>query len=411
MSLLLLFHGTPTPTEDTGGLFVEVGFGAGPGYSPDSIVWTDVTDDVMAERGVTAGRGRSSELDSFQAGTCGFTLINADRKYDPEYADGDLFGDLLPLTPVRVRYVIDDVSYPVGYGFVNGWPQTYDQPKHAESKIAATDSFRVLAAADLPEADWSRESASDRVAAILFNISWPGASSVDTSHVILSDDEMTGKALSALQTVEAAEYGRLYVMPDGTLRFEARHSRVLETRSTTSQMTFSDTGVGHTYADLAYDYSDKTIVNDARRTGASGVEQSVEDATSIGQYLRRVDSASAPNDVDPQLYSVCEYIVDHEKDPSLRITQLVVHSGTHDPDLGALLTLGISDQVTVIRSPQGVGDPITQNLWIEGVNVTVGPLKTLVDFTFYLSPVLDTSTYMMLDDPVLGLLEANAVGF
>lgn len=395
MSLLLLFHGTPTPTAESQALFVEVGFGSGPATDPASITWTDITA-VVPTTGVAIKRGRSSELDTFQAGTCSFTVDNSTRTFDPEYADGPYFGQLLPLTPVRVRYVIDSVSYPMFVGFVNGWPQTYDQPLQAESRITASDSFRVLTAADLPEADFSRETADARVSWILYLLNWTGATSIDSSQVVLSADPMTGKALAALQSVEAAEFGRLYVDAAGVLRFESRYSRVLETRSTVSQLSFTEADDG--YADLAYDFSDRTIVNDARRTGASGVEQAVHDDTSIGQYLRRVDSqASLPNDVDPWLYSVCEYIVAKKKDPQLQIVEMSVDSISSPATLAELLTLGISDRVTVERTPQQVGDPISQDLWIEGVGVLVGPLPDRMQFTFFLSPADAPTDYFTLD--------------
>jgi hypothetical protein len=63
-------------------------------------VWTDVTADVLS---FDDARGRQKQLDRFEAGTGSTDLRNDDRKYDPLYADGQFFGNLLPMRRWRIR--------------------------------------------------------------------------------------------------------------------------------------------------------------------------------------------------------------------------------------------------------------------------------------------------------------------
>ena len=74
--------------EDGMVLTVEIGFAttAGDGTVPinstlASITWTDVTSSV---RDISTSRGRSSELDTYSAGSCSVILGNEDRHFDPE---------------------------------------------------------------------------------------------------------------------------------------------------------------------------------------------------------------------------------------------------------------------------------------------------------------------------------------
>jgi len=70
-------------------LAVEIGFSTTAGYNLvpintnlSTINWTDVSSYVVS---VDTNRGRSSELDSFQAGSCSVVLDNRTRLFDPEF--------------------------------------------------------------------------------------------------------------------------------------------------------------------------------------------------------------------------------------------------------------------------------------------------------------------------------------
>lgn len=140
-------------------VFVEIGFSttAGANTVPfggllSDIVWTDVTDYV---RGVSFSQGRSTELDSFQTGSAQIVLSNADRRFDPAHSSGPYFGALTPMRPVQITISHRDEFlstniYPQFFGYVDGWPQSYELIGDATVTVNLSDTFKVLNNIKLP---------------------------------------------------------------------------------------------------------------------------------------------------------------------------------------------------------------------------------------------------------------------
>lgn len=141
---------------------VEFGFGSTWKTADGSISWTDVSAYVRNEQRISVSRGRQSERDDFAAGTCSFTLNNADRRFDPQNAAGAYYGQLVPGVPVRIRSVANAVTSNVFRGFVHGWPQRYFLGNTlGVVPVTASDGFRRLARADLPSSVYQHEIAQD----------------------------------------------------------------------------------------------------------------------------------------------------------------------------------------------------------------------------------------------------------
>lgn len=138
---------------------VEIGFSTTSGANTvpfggllADIVWTDVTAYV---RGLSFQRGRSTELEQFQTGSASVVLSNADRRFDPLYASSPYAGALTPLRPIRITLEhIDGASAtqttPVFFGYIDGWPQTYETYGDATVTVNASDMFKVLNSLTLP---------------------------------------------------------------------------------------------------------------------------------------------------------------------------------------------------------------------------------------------------------------------
>ena len=136
-------------------LTVEIGFSTSAGANTvpinstlASITWTDVSADV---RSCSIKRGRSSELDSFNTGSCQIVFANADRKYDPEYASGTYYGKLTPGRPIRVKATPPSgAATGIFFGFVDQWNQQYNYPNDATAVVTASDAFKVMNLITLP---------------------------------------------------------------------------------------------------------------------------------------------------------------------------------------------------------------------------------------------------------------------
>jgi hypothetical protein len=134
-----------TPT-----LKVEIAFDDDPlTVSP---TWTDVTAYVRDNPGVRISRGRPTELDTFTAGQCSFTLDNRDGEFSPLNSGSTYNGKLLPGKQVRVTATYSSTDYRLFRGFCVGWPQRYAQgKKDAIVPIVAYDALSKLNETTLPD--------------------------------------------------------------------------------------------------------------------------------------------------------------------------------------------------------------------------------------------------------------------
>jgi hypothetical protein len=134
-----------TPT-----LTVEIAFDDDPlTVSP---TWTDVTAYVRDNPGVRISRGRPTELDTFTAGQCSFSLDNRDGEFSPLNSGSTYNGKLLPGKQVRVTATYSSTDYRLFRGFITGWPQRYAQgKKDAIVPIVAYDALSKLNELVMPD--------------------------------------------------------------------------------------------------------------------------------------------------------------------------------------------------------------------------------------------------------------------
>lgn len=149
-----------TETYASGGLFFGahgmprcscwVSFTTNPADAP---VWVDLTDWL---RGFTIKRGRQYELDRFAAGTATITLDNRDRRFDPTYTASPYYPNVLPMKRIQLRATWG-IDYTIFDGYVDGWPQSYDQPNEAKVDVSCTDAFKILGLAKYPQSTYEYE--------------------------------------------------------------------------------------------------------------------------------------------------------------------------------------------------------------------------------------------------------------
>jgi len=126
-------------------LKVEIAFASTP--LATSPTWTDVSAYVRINPSVKIKRGRPDEMSWFNAGSCILTLANRDRRFDPSYASGPYFGNLIPRKQIRVTATWNAVDYIQFQGNITGWPQGFMSPagKDATVTIEAVDAMAWLA--------------------------------------------------------------------------------------------------------------------------------------------------------------------------------------------------------------------------------------------------------------------------
>jgi|JI10StandDraft_1071094.scaffolds.fasta_scaffold05700_9 hypothetical protein len=82
---------------------VEVAFNAGLATDPASRTWTDITDYVELDQGVTITGGRSDERSSADANGCTLVVDNSDGRFTPELSSSPYYPNVKLRRPIRVR--------------------------------------------------------------------------------------------------------------------------------------------------------------------------------------------------------------------------------------------------------------------------------------------------------------------
>ncbi len=115
---------------------------------------------VRTDNGLTRAKaatwsvGRDDELEQFPPGTATVLLWDRDRHLDPENSTGPYFGDLVPLTPVRIRSQnVDTLVYQDEfYGYVeNGWAWQGAPKETSDREIQLIDLLGVIGGRKLPD--------------------------------------------------------------------------------------------------------------------------------------------------------------------------------------------------------------------------------------------------------------------
>ncbi len=212
----------------------------------------------------------------------------------------------------------------------------------------------------------------------------------------------------------AAERGRWFANPDGTLTFRSRNWDITDSTATTSQATFGEDDVPYAgIVVLPVDRAD--VVNDVTVTLPAGGSGRATDTESIAAYGRRTLSVTAPLASADAATAMAADIVARKAWPKVRVSQL-----TLKPTAGAtvwtqVLTRGIGERITVQRDATGTLIPATTTDPI-AVDVTVEQMTHSIDrnmtwtTTWQLAEAQPTAAeagYFTLDDPVLGRLDAG----
>lgn len=122
------------------------GFGSGALTPPSEITWTDITIRFLAGKDATDSGGKQYELDQLQAGEIDITLDNNDAALTPFNASSPFYPNVVADTPMRLQMTWNGLTYAVWSGFVERWPQAWDDTWYGISQVTLTDSWSLLTA-------------------------------------------------------------------------------------------------------------------------------------------------------------------------------------------------------------------------------------------------------------------------
>jgi hypothetical protein len=370
----------------------------------------DVTEDV---RSVTVRRGRSRELERYQAGAATVTLDNQGRKYDP--AAGTAITPYGASMRPRKAVSIATNGQPIFTGVVDDWDLDYSLGGDHVASVKVTDGFVFLAGQEIEPHTTTAQTTGERVTAILdrAEIDWPaGKRAIDTGSATLQADAIGGTAadpkpvgaLAYLQKVDEAEQGALFIGSDGSLTFRGRSSLQVLT-----DVVFADDGSGIPFTNINASYGSEELRNRITVSRLNGGTATAEDAASIlayGAIDYEIRDTLLSSDIQAQ--SLADAILARYKEPLLRIDDIEVALAAIPADQVAdVLGLELGALVRVLYTPSGIGDPIDQFVRLDAVEHTI----TAADHRVRLSFSQGEAPAFILDSALFGLLDINTLGF
>jgi hypothetical protein len=369
-------------------------------------VFEDITSDVLAV-GVT--RGKSRTLDHFTSGRATIQVQNRTRDYDPLYTAGPHYGEITTQREVRIK----TAGSAVFLGQIEDWAFDYNVNRESTASIHVVDGFATFAAQTLGTAFAPIEQLSgDRIRAVLVRpeVAWPsnktaiqdGLATLAAGTAIAENTNV----LNYLQAVESSEPGELFMDASGNLAFKERNQV-----PDASTFAFTDTGsaAGVPYIGIGVDLSSELLFNSIAVTRQGGVTQSVNDTAS--QAIFGVQSLVV-NDVllstDEASLDLANYLLGLYKNPLVRVQRIEVElAGLSVAQQARVLSLDLGEISQVIFTPNGIGDAISLQVKIIGINHSVRTNSHRVVFE-----TDSTATNLfILDDVVFGQLDSGVLGF
>jgi len=357
---------------------------------------------------ITTSRGRSRQLDQFNAGSATVSFDNSSRLLDPLNTASVHYPFVLPRSPI----IIKANSITIFTGVVTDWNLDYDISGNDMMVADCADAFTIFANQALNTITPAQHSSSVRVTTILDlpEIAYQGARSIGTGSSILGafDIAQDTNCLNYLQQVTTSEQGFLFIAADGTLTFKGRTSIL----NPLAGADFTDDGTGISYMALSNEFGDELLHNYiVAQSPDAGDEQIASDATSVALYQnQQLSITNLLNSTETEVANIANYLLNIYANPVLRFnglsTQLI---GLSEADQNICLSLDLTQTCSVLKS-YTVGTPSTvmQTLIVSGVNHLISPSSHTIGFTFEST---DAIRYFILDDTTYGMLGGTDITY
>ena len=358
---------------------------------------------------LTVRRGRSDYTEPYRAGTANLVLRNLDGELDPDNTAGAYYGEIL--TGRRIRIISNQGSLlyeqSVYVGFIIDYQLNYDISGQATVTISCADGLAELAQRNIPATSVSAQLTGARVAAILAlpAVDYTYTTNIDNGYSTCAAGTASGNALSYLFQVATTEQGALFVDRGGTLQFVDRYQLL-----NPSTLTFTDDGGGTNYERITRLVTQTELYNELAANRPAAPEVVRDNTVNQATYgVRFLDLGEVLFATDGEVTDMLDYALVRYSSTSPRVSQVTTFLDAKSQlAVSQLLLLDLADSVTVEFTPPNVAQ-LTLQSSIESIEhqYTYGAGWRV---TFGLTP-RDTSSYLVLNDAVLGRLDFNALAF
>lgn len=405
-----------TPTKK-----VEIGFDeSGPGswftlddpiagvldnttYTLSGASYYDVTQYVTS---ISINRGKNRELDRFNAGSLSVAFNNQNRYFDPTNASSPFYGQIVPRREVRVT-AGTVVQF---YGLVDDWNLDYSITGLSTASMVAFDGISLLAGQTLTAGTATSQLSGARINAVLSDpgVNWPLATrAIDAGGQTLQADVIAASTdvMSYINLIEASEPGLFFIDKSGYATFKDRSA----TYASSSAVLLSDDGTGIPYNEIRVNYGSELLYNQAELSRASGGTAVADDLLSQSVYgVRTYAKEGLLMSTDTALGELAVYTVSQYAQPEYRFNtvQIVMPKLTSDQQ-NTILGLEMGSVCRIKFRPNNTGTTIDKYASVIGISQNITAVNHTVSLSFQ---TLDFA-YLVLDDPAVGLLDYNSLGF
>ncbi len=371
--------------------------------------YADLTSIVM---GINITRGRSRQLDQFNAGTATVTFNNASRILDPLNTASIYYPYVLPRSPIQILAN----GTPIYTGVITDWNLDYDIASNGDRMYAqCSDNFTVFANTTLTAHTVVQETTSARINNVLdfTEVAYQGPRNIGAGSSTLGASASSSSfniadgtnLLTYLQLINTSEQGYLFMSANGTVTFKGRSSVL----NPVAGATFTYTSAGIQYQNILNQYGDELlynyIVTQSPGTGASA--SIATDSNSIVLYQSQsLNITNLLNSAVAEVSGLGSYVLGKYKNPVLRFTNVSTQmTALTTANQNIALNLDLTSIATVTKNfSTGTPSTVTQTLIVSGVSHNITPGSHIISYTFEST---DSNQYLTLDDAIFGTLSTT----
>lgn len=407
-----IVYGTSPVTQATG--ILEL-------YHPATQTWTDITQYL---RGWSIHWGASGMLEQVRARTATFILDNNDRRFEPAYTDGALYGDITVGAYVYFNLQVTSEAgtavYPLFYGVAQAWRPTYSAPpaRDAVCVLECCDPNLIIAN-DLCTLDLPPQTGDLSIHSLLAARRWNGNiyEDFETGDSTLQGYEPTVESiLSVINRIVESEGGWFYWQPGVrriTARFLNRHYLAQEHINETIYY-LDDNGTAGQYVGVVLGSDDDHLYTRARLTSEDGTTQNYLAAESAALGERCYTNSNLLLASDNEVADRAAYIVETRLRAvyNLYCTQIRAVLSPQQSVAHSVNVLGLTQPfaaVTVTHTPT-TGDPLTFNCRVVGGRISQNNPGELIEIVGHLvDSTIVGGDFWILQDPIKGVLGTTTI--
>jgi hypothetical protein len=381
------------------------------------IQFVDLTNLVQS---VNITRGKSRQLQEFNAGTATVSFWNKSRALDPLNTASPYWNTSANMTGIVPRLPIQIIAngIPIFTGLIQDWNVDYDLGNNDIVYASCADDFTVLSSNVLDDHTVSAQLTGARINTVFdySEVLYQGARQIGAGTSTLGSTAANAgfsisqgtTLLNYLQTITTSEQGYLYMSAEGTLVFKGR-TEVLNLQA--DAIFTGDTSVGVPYQTLMNEFGDELLYNVIVTESPAGGPYTATDNDSVAQYQAQTyNLTSLLNSSTSEVQSLGQYLLGKYKQPVLRFTGLSTQlTALSDAKQNICLNLDLTDIATVTKH-FAVGTPTsaTQTVIVSGISHNITPGSHIIAYTFEST---DSNQYFTLDNAIFGTLDENILAF